>query len=57
MGMMGMIIGLLLLGSLVGANISHRDELVAKHQFSRQSFAIKKDGLGFQFDLVCSSDL
>ena len=34
-----------------------RDDLVAKHQFSRQDLAVKKGKECSCFDLICSSDL
>ena len=52
-----MVVWLLLLESLVGAKHQSSRELVTKQQFSRQGSATRKDELGFQFDLACSSDL
>jgi len=41
----------------VGAHISLCDDLVAKHQLSRQVPAGRESREGFCFDLICSSDL
>ena len=39
------------------SNWGKTDEFVTKYQFLRQDSATRKDGLGFHFDLVFSSDL